>query len=128
MAHMWLTLGQSSLTEKSYVHQLGSTKEAAASSSLPLQGPSLLFIQGRGPQGSSGASCQDCPLSPSLEAGVGPHRRRRGADEEAGLPSASWMFSAQPARSMSSRSTLTSTSSVASWRGVRCSQASSMLY
>lgn len=78
--HKWLALGQSSLAEKRYVHQVGSTKEAVASSSLPLQDPSLLFIQGGGPQGSR-ASRQDCPLSSSLEAGLWPHRGRRGADE-----------------------------------------------
>lgn len=76
----WLALGQSSVAEKSYVHQVGSTEEAVASSSLPLQGPSLLFIQGGGPQGSS-ASCRDCPLSSSLEAGLWPPRGRRGADD-----------------------------------------------
>lgn len=54
------------------------------------------------------------------------HRAWRGAEErEAGLPSAFSMSSSGPTRSMS-RSTLPSTSSVASWRGRRRRQASSM--
>lgn len=116
----------SPLAEKSYVHQVGSTKEAAASSRLPLAMPFPPFH----PEEATGQ--QSCwpglSLSPSLEAGVWPHRGRQGADEkEAGFPSASWMFSRQPRRSMS-QSTCPSTSSVASWRGVRRRQASSMLY
>lgn len=115
-------LRQSSAAEKSYVHHIGSTKEVAASSSLPLRDLCLLSTQeevhreaGHGPS------------RPSPEVGVWPYRGRRVVDEEAGLLRASWMFSRHPCRSILESTRLT-TSSVASLRGVRRRQASSMLY
>lgn len=42
----WLALGQSSVAEKSYVHQVGSTEEAVASSSLPFKAPPSFSSRG----------------------------------------------------------------------------------